>query len=342
MRKYFRRLAAHRGLFWAFLTIVTATAIFFRLFLPVAIFAKNNSLTPSFFFNLAFADKFPLKAWQERTNILVLGIPGGNHTGSDLTDTVLFLSFDQEKKKTFTISLPRDVWSDSLRDKINSAYHYGEEKRKGGGLILAKATVGEILNQPVHYAFVLDFSLFKEIINLLGGIDIYVERGFEDNRFPLPGREDDLCDGDPEYKCRYEHINFDAGWQKMDGLTALKFIRSRNAEGEEGTDFARIRRQQKVLEAIKNKILSLKTLSSPQVLIDLLNTIKEKSQSDANLGETLYLSKLFFNKGEENTISLEEQFINPPVWQYNGHWVLVPKEDWNSFHQFIKEELQEE
>jgi len=91
------------------------------------------------------------------------------------------------------------------------------------------------------------------MVDLLDGVEVDVENTFDDYRYPINGKENDLCDGDPEYDCRYEDIHFDQGLQLMSGETSLKYVRSRNAEGDEGTDFARSQRQQRLLLSFKEK-----------------------------------------------------------------------------------------
>jgi len=113
--------------------------------------------------------------------------------------------------------------------------------------VLAKSVAEEIVGIPVHYAVVVDFDFFQKVIDELGGIEVDVETDFVDDRYPIKGREDDLCNGDPKFSCRYETVEFKKGLQFMDGGAALKFVRSRNAEGDEGTDLARIARQEKVI-----------------------------------------------------------------------------------------------
>ncbi len=134
--------------------------------------------------------------------------------------------------------------------------------------MLAKDSVSVILGQPVHYAMSLDFASFVRIIDALGGLEVEVERSFDDYKYPIPGRENDQCLGEPstktaEFNCRYEHIHFNGGQNLMDGATALKFVRSRNGEGEEGTDFARSARQQKVINSIKQRLLSAEFIVKP-------------------------------------------------------------------------------
>ena len=110
----------------------------------------ETKLTPGTVIRLLFDSGAPLQATGGRTNILLLGIAVGSHPGSDLTDTMMILSFAPENRTLAFISLPRDIWSETLQDKINSAYHYGEEKKKGGGLVLAKTIVEDVSGLPIH------------------------------------------------------------------------------------------------------------------------------------------------------------------------------------------------
>src|SRR5690606_10518850 len=98
-----------------------------------------------------------------------------------------------------------------------------------------KTQVEKIAGVPVHYAVVVDFNAFENVIDLIGGIEVNVLTPFVDSKYPIPGKENDLCGGDPEFTCRYETLVFEKGLTFMDGETALKFARSRNAEGDEGT-----------------------------------------------------------------------------------------------------------
>jgi len=297
-----------------------------------------------------------LKSYDKRTNILILGMAGGEHEGTDLSDTMIFASINLESGDSLLISLPRDIWLDSLKAKINTAYHYGsQEKGKEGGFALAKDAVYQIVGRPIHYAFTIDFTGFVKAIDLVDGIDVLVERSFVDEKYPIAGRELDECGGDPEYRCRYETIEFEKGLQHMDGEIALKFARSRNAEGEEGTDFARAARQQKVILALKDKILSRQTFLSPTKMLQLKNTFADHVKTDKELSyeELAAFSNLFLKfvreKNSLRTLTLdigtEESpgFLkNPPISKY-GHWVLVPRAgDWSEFQEFLKQKLESE
>ncbi|GAB4219084.1 MAG: hypothetical protein Fur009_3470 [Candidatus Microgenomates bacterium] len=303
----------------------------------------NKDLKISFLKTLFSKDS--IKTYDNQVNILLLGIGGQAHDGPNLSDSINLINYNFKTNTLSTISIPRDIWSETLKDKINSAYAYGEAKRPGeGGLILAKAEVSEIVGMPIQYGAVINFNQFKQLIDLLGGVDVKVENSFIDKRFPIDGKENDLCGGDPEYNCRYETISFTKGLTHMDGKTALKFIRSRHAEGEEGTDFAREKRQQKVIEAIKNKlILIVKKLDLNQYK-KLYNFFDNSIKRDITNQQLAIITKnIILNKNfQQIKITLNENlFINPPIsYKYNDLWVLIPKNnDYSIIHKYIQCQL---
>lgn len=279
----------------------------------------------------------PLKSQDGRTNVLLLGIGGGTHTGADLTDTMMVLSLNRNLS---LISLPRDIWSDTLKDKINSAYHYGEEKKKGGGLTLAKAVVEDVVGIPIHYSLVIDFSGFTNIIDLVGGVTVNVPHAFTDPQFPVEGKEDDDCNGDPKFACRYETLHFESGAQTMDGKRALQYVRSRQAEGQEGSDFARGQRQQEVLVALKEKLFKPNFWLSISRVRILFSAFEKATDTDMRLGEFFSVGKTIAGVSEDDVkrISLDEVLYAPPTIWY-GRYVLLPKKDWESVHEFIKSKL---
>ncbi|OGG34464.1 hypothetical protein A2363_00445 [Candidatus Gottesmanbacteria bacterium RIFOXYB1_FULL_47_11] len=289
---------------------------------------------------LVFNGGAPLASSSDRTNILLLGIGGGNHEGSDLTDTMMVLSLDNKKKTSAFISVPRDIWSETLKDRVNSAYHYGEEKKKGGGLLLAKVTVEDIVGMPIHYAVVVDFSGFQNLIDQVDGIEVVVPTAFTDTQYPKPGMEESTCPGDPTNACVYETVHFDAGLQHMDGARALVYARSRHAEGDEGSDFARSRRQQLIIVALKNKLMRPLTWFTVSRMKSLPSVLDDATDMDMTMSEALTIGKRFVGVGENDIkkISFEDKLEVPPSYVY-GKYVLVPTEDWESIHSYIKAQV---
>lgn len=287
---------------------------------------------------LVFSVFFWLKIPLGRTNFLFLGIAGKGYSGSDLTDTIMIASVDNQTGKTLLLSLPRDIWVAPLRTKLNSVYHYQ-------GLDTTKEVIGEILGLPINYGVIVDFNVFTKVIDALGGIEVIIERAFDDYKYPIAGKENDLCNGDKEYKCRYQHVHFEAGKQIMTGETALQFVRSRNAEGEEGTDFARTQRQQRLILAVKNRILSPNYLRNPRNLIRLYQIVIANIQTDVSRESYLSLLKIALRFRTKNLKMevLDERFLfNPPPSKekYDLQWVLVPRtETWQEIQNFVSSAL---
>ena len=332
---------------------------------------------PRFITSLIFNKEIELKKEEDKgiVNILLLGIAGGTHDGATLTDTIMLAHINPSTNKVVLVSIPRDLWLPLLDSKINAAYEFGEKKKKGGGLILAKATVSEILNQPVNYAFRIDFSGFVQIVDQLGGLDIDIERAFDDYNYPIPEKEKDLCGKTEEelkafeattaasptlvpllkdvFPCRVEHLHFDKGLTHMDGEMTLKYVRSRQAEDVEGTDFARSRRQQKVLVALRDKVLSIGVLLNPFKLIQLSQTLGKSIDTDiqspeyddfVKLGQKMQGAKVktaVLDQGDDQQ-NRPGLLINPPVSLY-GAWVLAPRTGGlNEIQEYVACELSEE
>ena len=280
------------------------------------------------------------------TNFLLLGIRGEGSDSPNLSDTMIFFSYNKEKQSLTQISIPRDIWVPSIRDRINTAYHYGEEASPGGGLKLVEASIFEVLGQPVNYTAIVSFDLFKKIIDLVGGIDVYVSPGFTDKEFPVPGKENSY-----PIESRYETITFPEGLNHFDGDTALKFVRSRHSVGDQGTDFARSQRQQKVISALKEKVLSSNALLSREKIDQLISLVQENLVT--NISPSLYPSLIktayTLNQSQLKTVVLDTApdaagvsiLYNPPISKlYDNKWVLLPKDNnWKALKQYIENSL---
>jgi LCP family protein required for cell wall assembly len=199
------------------------------------------------------------------TNVLLVGIDTRENGGLLNTDTIIFASYNYTTHNISLISVPRDFHVEVQEDvnwyvRINSLYSTAEQKEKGSGIIELQKSVERLTGQEIQYYAMVDFKAFVEIIDAIGGIDVNVENSFTDYRYPL-GLE-------------YQTVSFEAGPQTMDGETALKFSRSRHSlQNNEGTDYARARRQQRVIIALQDKLLSSESLTNPKTLIGIFSSI---------------------------------------------------------------------
>lgn len=295
-----------------------------------------------FFFTLILVGGFVFYEYKNIPNInnqtiLILGKGGEGHTGSDLTDTIMVGYLNSSLNKINILSLPRDIWIPEIRAKLNAAYYYG-------GFKMAGDSVTSITGLPINYTIVVDFSLFKDLIDGVGGIDVDVPNSFVDEKYPIEGKENDLCDGDKMFKCRYETIEFIQGKQKMNGELALKFVRSRNAIGEEGTDLAREKRQQKIISAIKTKILSRDVILNPSVLKKLYQIAMSHLETDVDK-EMLYSLAKFTLESKNNItfLSIPEDMltISQNNKRYDKQYVFIPQNgSWKEFQQWITNQVQ--
>lgn len=278
-----------------------------------------------------------------KINILLLGKGDFDHEGSDLTDTIIFLSLNKNTKKITLVSLPRDIWIPSMRAKINSAYYWGRQKDINNPYSYLNQALNEILGENVENYAVVNFSNFENIINALGGVDVLVENSFKDEKYPIKGKENDTCNGDLQYKCRFETIEFREGFTHMDGALALKYVRSRNSEGDEGTDLARDKRQQKLIEALKNKVLSPRFLLSIGTIKNVVSVGISSMETNITRENLIFLVKdMLSPKIKLEKYVLGEDFlVNPSVnKKYDNQYVFISKEGgWNRVHNWIDDIL---
>ncbi len=238
---------------------------------------------------------------EDRINILLTGVGGKGHDGGQLTDTIILTSLKPSTKEVSMISLPRDMYIPWRNQwiKINSINAYAESKKPGTGIQELESALENILDLEIHYYAKIDFEGFIKIIDELGGIEVYVENTFDDYKYPIKGKE-----ADNDYYARFEHLHIDKGQQKMTGSLALKYARSRHAMGIEGSDFARARRQQKILEAVKNELLSVHNILKPSLINKLIKTVNNNFETNIGIAQVIEIWNTFKDTEKEDIINI--------------------------------------
>jgi LCP family protein required for cell wall assembly len=181
-----------------------------------------------------------------RINVLVMGMDSRAAESDDIprTDTMILFSLDPQSRTAGMLSIPRDLWVEIPGfdySKINTAYRLGEVyniAERGPGLALI--TVENLLGMEIDYYAMVDFNAFEDFIDELGGITVNV---------PVKIVVDPLGKHNTE--------TLQAGENLLPGYLALAYARSRNSSG---SDFDRAGRQQQVVMAIRDKILSAEML----------------------------------------------------------------------------------
>lgn len=217
-----------------------------------------------------------------RINVLLLGVGDSTHAGAQLSDSIMVLSIDPQSKEVAMLGLPRDLWVNIPGwgySKINAAHAYGEQAKEGSGPDLAKRVVSSTLGVPIHYFIRTDFTAFKQAVDAVGGINVTVEHDLYDMEYP--------CEQNESRRCGFK---LKAGTQKLDGATALRYVRCR--KGNCGDDFGRAKRQQQVLLALKAKALSLKTILDPKKMASLVDTVGDNVRTDLQLSELQRLAEI--------------------------------------------------
>lgn len=237
----------------------------------------------------------------DRINILLLGIGGKGHDGAYLTDTIMLASLEPSTKKVALISIPRDLAvpvEGMGQQKINAISSYAETKEPGSGGLAVSQAVSDLLNIPVDYYIRVDFEGFINIVDELGGVEVNVENTLDDYSYPVLGNEDNA-----NYNSRYEHLHVDPGLQTMDGSLALKYARSRHGVGGEGSDFARAKRQQKIIVAVKDKALSTNMLLRPTTINNIVTQLEDHISTNLKVWEMIKLWGMFKDIQKENIIN---------------------------------------
>ncbi len=244
-------------------------------------------------------------------NILVMGIGGQENDAPYLSDTMMIVSIDPQSKRVVEASVPRDLWvkidawtdGRSYANKINVANEIGSDDsysifpcckkpqytgRDGGGH-LAEDTVMKVTGVQFDRYVTVDFKAFRDTVDALGGVDVHLDGPLDDCHYP------DYHNGylnhgvPPGYRCPPgSGIHFPAGDLHVNGEQALELARSRDAsEPDQATDFARAKRQQMIVQAIKKKATSINAIDRLPQLMDAVQK-NVKTDLDVNDIRALY------------------------------------------------------
>jgi LCP family protein required for cell wall assembly len=286
----------------------------------------------------------------DRINILLLGLRGPDDpNGGLLTDTMMVLSIRQSTGQVAMISIPRDLYikmptepgkssSQAMKEKINFAYALGEERAQGGGLAYAKVAVQSVTGLFIDHVISVDFLAFKDIVDILGGVDIHLSKPFiEDQQWIDSGdagpssaffiKTEIATTSAGVIEKQKWVFEIPAGTSHLDGNTALYYARARYSSN----DFNRVERQQQILLAMKDKALSLGILLNPVKIFELLDTMGKNVRTDMSLGEInnmIGLSKsLNFKNIRSKVFDTTPEGLLYATTSEKGAYILLPQGD---------------
>ncbi|MPM92996.1 hypothetical protein SDC9_140132 [bioreactor metagenome] len=182
----------------------------------------------------------------------------------------------------------------------------------------------------IDYSFVITIDDLEKIIDIVGGIEIDVPTAFTDKLFPRQG-VDIATVHDPALL--YETIEFHSGPQLMDGQRALQYMRSRHAEGDEGTDIARSNRQQLVLNSLLKK---LQSELNPEVLGKLYRFYLDHYEKKITLTDLLDLALPLLIKQDQIQIpDLKTEHLSLPIYPDDPQGIIFTPDTWKNGGQWI-------
>ena len=319
-------------------------------------------------------ENFSVKEEEDRIDVLLLGIRGeSDPAGGLLADTMILMSFDKSTEKMSMVSIPRDLFvefpdiqidecsnlpeaiiplPEDRKVKINAAYAIGRSCNPNGGLEMAKEVVQYVSGVHVDYAAVINFTGFKRLIEIFGGVEITLEQPFIE-RQQWQGEEQkdnkywryytaEPTEGDANKKGGYWEFHVPAGTNVLDSESALYYIRSRFSS----SDFDRARRQQQVINALKDKALSSGVLSNPKKVFDSLESIGRNVRTDMSISDM----KMILSLMKQHQLVVPTQEVLQPgegglleSQIIDGAYVIVPTQgDWSAVRHHFQDILNEE
>lgn len=229
-----------------------------------------------------------------RINILLMGIDQrAGETGTFNTDTLIVFSVDPVRKTVGMLSIPRDLWVDipgSVPSRINTANAVGEiNVYPGGGPALAAATVSQTLGIRVDKYVLINFDVFTSVINLIApnGVEVCPPETIDDQYYP-----------DGSYG--FMTVHFEAGCQSLQATQLLQYARTRHGN----SDFDRSVRQQEVIKAVRDEVLSAGGIINFLGQIPALwDELSESYKTNLTLDEIMRLATLAQEIPRENIFS---------------------------------------
>lgn len=253
---------------------------------------------------VARASSFNADSYANNFELLILGTNGVH------TDTIMIASVNEDLKTISLFSIPRDLYINGRR--INEYYTYY-------GLEQLKKILSDVTGLEIEKYVQVDLQGFTDIVDILGGVDVMVDKAIYDSYYPSS-----------EIKGAYKAYSIEAGEHHMSGEEALKYARSRYST----SDFDRAERQQKVLEALKTKLVTLHPLSDLKSVGETFKSAMEHTTTDVNLFDAISYYYDYQNYDIESGLVISNQNYLYSSINENGAYMLLPNT--NNFEEIKK------
>jgi LCP family protein required for cell wall assembly len=218
------------------------------------------------------------------------------------TEVLMLLRLDPELERVDALRFPRDLLvtrCDGSRGRINAAYAIGEREFDDGPSCLV-STLTRFTGLPIHHVVKVDFRGFVDLVEAVGGVEVFLEEPLRDRR---------------------AGIDLSAGCVELDGADALGFVRARQVDN----DLERINRQQQLLAAVLDQVVTPSTLADPRRVASLITTAQRSLQLDEGLSAAR-LRTLAGAVADLESGDLVSRTVTGTPHQANGSEFLDPDE----------------
>jgi len=312
-------------------------------------------------------------------NFILLGYGGPGHDGPYLTDSMMVAHVDLKKNAVWLVSLPRDLWvklptisKTDFHSKINAVYQTGlfpkdypdVDSKSYPDIALLKKAVSDISGLTIDNYVTVDFTGFTKAIDILGGVDVQVQKTFDDYEYPIDGKEQELCGKDaefsqiekflkpgfsedektqlfkdkPELELFFKNITDDPKEAFPCRYEHLHFDAGKvHMDGatalkyvrsrhalQDGTDFGRGARQQQFVKAVKDKVISLGIITK---IVPLLDELKNHIKTDVSVDEMKKFMGEVKDASKYRMVNInmsDKDYLLSSFSDYGGY-ILIPR-----------------
>ncbi|HSW77458.1 MAG TPA: LCP family protein [Candidatus Chromulinivoraceae bacterium] len=297
-----------------------------------------------------------------RSNILILGTseddPG--HGGAYLTDSMMVMSIDQNKKIVDMYSIPRDLYvkygmacNSGYEGKINEYYSCSNTDMTSPSaeqdrLTKTRQFIGNIFGMDIQYAVHVNNTVIKAAVDAVGGVDVDIEG---DGSVPAGVQPGSILDRNFDWRCSYKcfYVKYSPGVQHLDGIHALFLAEARGDSaptyGLAKSNPDREINQQKIIVALKQKAVSTGTFADPTKVSSLLDALGDNLRTNFQTKEIRTLMKLGSDVKPENINRISLDAGDNSLFtdsNYGGASVVVPSAgefDYSAVQAFLKQKL---
>ncbi|WP_433661518.1 LCP family protein [Nocardia sp. CA-128927] len=231
-------------------------------------------------------------------------------------DTVMLVNIPKNRSRVVVVSFPRDLdvtrpqcngWDNdkaqytsetfpsAIGDKLNAVYALGGPK-------CLFTTIQRMTGSAINHFIAVDFAGFEAMVDQIGGVEVCSPKPINDEILGT--------------------VLENPGKQKVNGATALNYVRARHVYGEERSDYDRINRQQRFMASLLRGALSSKVLFDPGKLNGFINAFTNHTSVDRVTPQDLLTLGRSLQKLDAGTVT----FLTIPTAGTTSYGNEIPRE----------------